>query len=67
MKDFDFEFQPSINKEQILDFTTLRFIEQQGNIVFLGSSGVGKTHLATSIGIAAAKNVPVHILLSVMT
>lgn len=55
VKDFDFEFQPSINKEQILDFTTLRFIEQQENIVFLGSSGVGKTHLATSIGIAAAK------------
>src|SRR5690625_8016676 len=55
IKDFDFEFQPSINKEQILDFTTLRFIEQKENIVFLGSSGVGKTHLATSIGIAAAK------------
>lgn len=55
VKDFDFEFQPSINKEQILDFTTLRFIEQKENIVFLGSSGVGKTHLATSIGIAAAK------------
>lgn len=55
IKDFDFSFQPSINKEQILDFTTLRFIEQKENIVFLGSSGVGKTHLATSIGIAAAK------------
>ena len=55
IKDFEFKFQPSINKEQILDFTTLRFIEQQENIVFLGSSGVGKTHLATSIGIAAAK------------
>lgn len=55
IKDFDFGFQPSIKKEQILDFTTLRFLEQQENIVFLGSSGVGKTHLATSIGIAAAK------------
>ena len=55
IKDFDFRFQPSINKDQILDFATLRFIEQQENIVFLGSSGVGKTHLATSIGIAAAK------------
>lgn len=55
IKDFDFSFQPSINKEQILDFETLRFIEQKENIVFLGSSGVGKTHLATSIGIAAAK------------
>ncbi|MBW8352165.1 IS21-like element helper ATPase IstB [Bacillus sp. IITD106] len=55
VKDFDFSFQPSINKQQILDFTTLRFIESQENIVFLGPSGVGKTHLATAIGIAAAK------------
>lgn len=55
IKDFDFEFQPSINKDQILDFTSLRFLEAKENIVFLGSSGVGKTHLATSIGIAAAK------------
>ncbi|MBO2535234.1 IS21-like element helper ATPase IstB [Rummeliibacillus suwonensis] len=55
VKDFDFTFQPSINQEQILDFLTLRFIEQKENIVFLGPSGVGKTHLATSIGIAAAK------------
>jgi DNA replication protein DnaC len=55
IKDFDFDFQPTINKQQILDFTTLRFIELNENIVFLGSSGVGKTTLATSIGIAAAK------------
>lgn len=55
LKDFDFTFQPTINRQQILDFTTLRFIEEKENIVFLGPSGVGKTHLATSIGIAAAK------------
>ncbi len=55
LKDFDFSFQISINKQQILDFETLRFLETQENIVFLGPSGVGKTHLATSIGIAAAK------------
>lgn len=55
LKDFDFEFQPSINKEQIMDFVSLRFIEKSENIVFLGNSGVGKTHLAVSIGIAAAK------------
>src|SRR5690625_6846295 len=54
-KDFDYSFQPSVNQEQILDFTSLRFIERKENIVFLGTSGVGKTHLATSIGIAAAK------------
>jgi DNA replication protein DnaC len=37
------------------DFESLRFIESMENIVFLGSSGVGKTHLAISIGVAAAK------------
>ena len=52
---FEFDFQPSINPEQIHDFTTLRFLENQENIVFLGSSGVGKTHLATAVGIAAAR------------
>ena len=55
VKDFDFDFQPSINKQQILEFESLGFLERKENIVFLGPSGVGKTHLATSIGIAAAK------------
>lgn len=55
IKDFEFDFQPSINPQQIQDFTTLRFIENSENIVFLGPSGVGKTHLASAIGIAAAK------------
>lgn len=55
IRDFDFSFQPSINQQQIQDFLTLRFIEGNENIVFLGPSGVGKTHLATAIGIGAAK------------
>ncbi len=55
LKDFDFSFQPSVNRQQILDFESLRFLEAQENIVLLGPSGVGKTHLAVSIGIAAAK------------
>lgn len=55
LKDFDFDFQPSINKNEILELATLRFIEKAENIVFLGSSGVGKSHLSTSIGICAAK------------
>lgn len=55
IKDFDFSFQENINKEQILDFTNHRFITENENIIFMGSSGVGKTHLATSIGISAAK------------
>jgi len=55
MKDFDFEFQPKINKQHFLDFESLRFLENNSNIILIGNSGVGKTHLATSIGIAAAK------------
>lgn len=55
MKDFDFEFQPKINKQQFLDFESLRFIENNSNILLIGNSGVGKTHLATAIGIAAAR------------
>jgi DNA replication protein DnaC len=55
IKDFDFSFQPKINKQQFLDFESLRFLENNSNIILIGNSGVGKTHLATSIGIAAAK------------
>ena len=55
VKDFDFNFQPKINKQQFLDFESLRFLESNNNILLIGNSGVGKTHLATAIGIAAAK------------
>lgn len=55
IEDFDFDFQPNINIQKINTFLTHKFIAENMNIVFLGSSGVGKTHLATSIGISAAK------------
>lgn len=54
LSDFDFSFQPSINKEQIMNFKYLQFLEKKENIIFIGSPGVGKTHLATAIGIEAA-------------
>lgn len=54
LKDFDFSYQPSVDKRKIEELATLRFIENKSNIVFIGSSGVGKTHLATAIGIEAA-------------
>ena len=54
--DFDFSYQPTINKEQILDFKNLRFIEKKENILFVGSPGVGKKHLATAIGLENARS-----------
>lgn len=52
--DYDYDFQPSVNKTQIKDLCSLRFIENKENILFYGTPGVGKTHLATAIGIEAA-------------
>lgn len=54
IQDFDFSYQPSINKQEIDDLISLRFVSDKENILFIGSSGVGKTHLATSIGIEAS-------------
>ncbi len=56
INEFEFEFQPSINKNEIMDFASLRFIEKKENIIFYGNSGVGKTHLATAIGVISARN-----------
>ena len=55
LKDYDFSFQPTVNEQELKELATLGFLEKHENIVFLGPSGVGKTHLATAIGIAAAK------------
>ncbi len=54
--DYDFSFQPSLNKEKVLDLKNLRFLDNKENILFVGSPGVGKTHLSTSIGIETTKN-----------
>lgn len=55
LDDFDFSFQPTINQDKIRDLTTLRFIENKENILFLGNPGVEKTHLSVAIGMESAK------------
>jgi len=56
LETFDFDFQPSIDKRQIDELATMRFLENGENIVFLGPPGVGKTHLATALGMVAASH-----------
>jgi len=52
-EDFDFGFQPSINKKIINDCLTCSFVKERKNIVFIGNPGTGKTHLSVAIGIQA--------------
>lgn len=56
LQDFDFSFQPSIKREQIDSLSELGFLERKENVVLLGPPGVGKTHLAISLAIAAAQS-----------
>lgn len=56
LDDYDFSFQSSVNENQIKELAKLNFIENHENIIFIGNSGVGKTHLAVALGIEAAKH-----------
>ena len=55
LEQFDFAFQPSIDQSQVRELRTLRFVHEAGNIVLLGPPGVGKTHLAISLGVLVAE------------
>ena len=53
--DFDFEFQPSVDPKLVADLATLRFIEENRPILFLGQPGCGKTHLAVALATRAVE------------
>lgn len=55
LEEFDFTFQPSINRQQIESLHELGFLERRENVILLGPPGVGKTHLAISLAIMAAE------------
>lgn len=51
----DFAFQPSIRKDEVMGLRYLSFAEKAENLVFVGSPGVGKTHLASAVALCAAE------------
>ena len=56
LEDFDFSFNPSIKRKQIYDLATCQFIREHRDVLFVGPPGVGKSHLAQSIGYQAIKS-----------
>lgn len=50
---FDFAFQPSLDRDLVLELATLRFIDQGKNILLAGMSGTGKSHIAQALALCA--------------
>jgi len=53
LETFDFAYQPSIDRKQLHQLASCHFIEHGDNVIVLGPPGVGKTHLAVSLGLKA--------------
>lgn len=55
LADFDFDFQPRLNRKLIMDLASLGFIERNESILFIGDNGTGKSHLARSLALMACQ------------
>ena len=53
IEEFDFSYQPGLKEKEVIKLSSLEFIEQKENILFLGPPGVGKTHLSVGIAMKA--------------
>lgn len=56
LSDFDFSFQPSIDRTLVEELATGRFMAEGRNVIFQGPPGVGKTHLAIALGLACSES-----------
>ena len=55
IEEFDFDFQPSVDRKLVEDLASLRFISEGRSIAFLGQPGCGKTHLAVALATRAVE------------
>ena len=55
LEQFDFSFQPSIDRKVMRELAGLGFVERAENVILLGPPGVGKTHLAIALGVKACE------------
>lgn len=56
LETFDFGYQPSIDQKQLQTLASCHYIEHGDNVIVLGPPGVGKTHLAVSLGLKAVES-----------
>lgn len=55
LEQFDFDFQPSLDRRQVRELAGMSFVERAQNVIILGPPGVGKTHLAIGLGMKAVE------------